>query len=253
VVQLTKTWRFGRTIDQLAKAIRASDPDAVVEVLRTGASDVVFAEVDVEPVRPEGLEPLAEEVRRSGVTTREAAKVGDVPSALAALDRHRLLCAHRRGPFGVARWSSEVERWLSETEPGYADEGEWYLGRPLLVTANDYELGLFNGDTGVVVDSPDGVRVAFAGGPQPTLFAPVRLDAVQTVHAMTVHRAQGSQFDCVSFIVPPPDSPLLTRELLYTAVTRATRRVQVFGSEDAIRRAVLRPANRASGLRSRLG
>ncbi|HWH99580.1 MAG TPA: exodeoxyribonuclease V subunit alpha [Propionibacteriaceae bacterium] len=253
VVQLTHTWRFGGAIDQLAKAIRASDPDAVVAVLRSGASDVVFAEVDVEPARPVGLEPLADQVRRSGVATRKAATVGDVPSALAALDRHRLLCAHRRGPFGVARWSSEVERWLSETEPGYADDGEWYLGRPLLVTANDYELGLFNGDTGVVVDTPDGVRVAFASGAQPTLFAPVRLDAVQTVHAMTVHRAQGSQFDCVSFIVPPPDSPLLTRELLYTAVTRATQRVQVFGSEEAIRRAVLRPANRASGLRSRLG
>ena len=253
VVQLTHTWRFGGAIDLLAKAIRASDPDAVVEVLRARAPDVVFAEVDVEPARPEGFEPLAEQVRSAGAATREAAKAGDVPSALRALDRHRLLCAHRRGPFGVARWSSEVERWLSEAEPGYADDGEWYLGRPLLVTANDYELGLFNGDTGVVVDSPDGVRVAFAGGPQPTLFAPVRLDAVQTVHAMTVHRAQGSQFGCVSFIVPPPDSPLLTRELLYTAVTRATQRVQVFGGEEAIRRAVLRPANRASGLRSRLG
>jgi len=72
------------------------------------------------------------------------------------------------------------------------------------------------------------------------------------VHAMTVHRAQGSQFDTVSFVVPPPDSPLLTRELLYTAVTRARRQVHLIGSEEAVRRAVLRPANRASGLRHRL-
>jgi exodeoxyribonuclease V alpha subunit len=93
---------------------------------------------------------------------------------------------------------------------------------------------------------------AFARGAEATLFAPVRLDSVQTVHAMTVHRAQGSQFGCVSFIVPPPDSPLLTRELLYTAVTRATDRVQVFGTVDAIRQAILHPANRASGLRPRL-
>ena len=76
---------------------------------------------------------------------------------------------------------------------------------------------------------------------------------MQTVHAMTVHRAQGSQFERVSFLVPPPDSPLLTRELLYTAVTRAKEQVQVIGSEAAIRRAILRPANRASGLRNRLG
>jgi exodeoxyribonuclease V alpha subunit len=253
VVQLTHTWRFGGAIDQLAKAIRASDPDAVVAVLRSGAPDVVFAEVDVEPVRPGGLEPLAEQVQRAGVRTRQAAAAGDVPGALAALDQHRLLCGHRRGPYGVTRWSAEVERWLAEAVPGYEEGGEWYLGRPLLVTANDYELGLFNGDTGVVIESPSGVRVAFARGWDPALFPPVRLESVQTVHAMTVHRAQGSQFRCVSFIVPPPDSPLLTRELIYTAVTRATERVQVFGSEEAIRRAVLRPANRASGLRSRLG
>jgi exodeoxyribonuclease V alpha subunit len=253
VVQLTHTWRFGGAIDRLAKAIRASDPDAVVGVLRSGEPDVIFAEVDVEPVRPEGLEPLAELVRRTGGEIRQAALAGDVPAALAALDQHRLLCGHRRGPYGVTRWSAEVERWLAEAVPGYDEDGDWYLGRPLLVTANDYELSLFNGDTGVVIDSPSGVRVAFARGSSPALFAPVRLDAVQTVHAMTVHRAQGSQFGCVSFIVPPPESPLLTRELLYTAVTRATKRVQVFGSEEAIRRAVLRPANRASGLRSRLG
>ena len=75
-------------------------------------------------------------------------------AALAALDQHRLLCAHRRGPYGVGRWSLEVERWLAEAVPGYAEDGEWYVGRPLLVTANDYEMGLYNGDTGVIVDTP---------------------------------------------------------------------------------------------------
>jgi exodeoxyribonuclease V alpha subunit len=104
-----------------------------------------------------------------------------------------------------------------------------------------------------VSTAPDGPRVAFPRGSSAVLFAPVRLDAVQTVHAMTVHRAQGSQFGCVSVVLPPADSPLLSRELLYTAMTRATRRVQVFGTEAAIRRAVERPANRASGLRNRLG
>ncbi len=137
--------------------------------------------------------------------------------------------------------------------PGYGEDGEWYFGRPLLVSANDYELGLFNGDTGVVVQAPEGPRVAFPRGSGAMLIAPVRLDAVQTVHAMTVHRAQGSQFESVSFVVPPPESPLLTRELLYTAVTRATKHVQVIGSEEAVRRAIGRPANRASGLRLRLG
>jgi exodeoxyribonuclease V alpha subunit len=256
VVQLTHTWRFDGAIDALARAIRAADADAAIEVLRSGASDVQFSEVDLESTPTEAsaqaLAVMSAQVREAGVAMLEAARAGDDAGALAALDQHRLLCAHQRGPYGVLRWSLEVERWLSESIPGYAEDGEWYVGRPLLITANDYEMSLYNGDTGVIVQTRDGVRAAFARGAEAKLYPPVRLDAIQTVHAMTVHRAQGSQFDTVSFVVPPPESPLLTRELLYTAVTRARRQVVIIGSEDAIRRAVLRPANRASGLRHRL-
>lgn len=251
VVELTHTWRYAGAIDQLARAIRASDADATMQVLRSGSADLLF--VDATDQDAVGLGELELQVRHAGRRMHAAAQEGDVDGAVAALDQHRLLCAHRQGPFGVIRWSREVERWVSEAVPGYAQDGEWYAGRPLLVTANDYELGLYNGDTGVVVNTDAGLRAAFARGGAPSLIAPVRLAAVQTMHAMTVHRAQGSQFSCVSVIVPPPESPLLTRELLYTAVTRATHRVQVFGSEEAIRRAVLRPARRASGLRERLG
>jgi exodeoxyribonuclease V alpha subunit len=256
VVQLTHTWRFGGAIDALARAIRTADADAAVAVLRSGASDVLFREVDLESAAPEtaasALADMAAQVRTAGVAMFEAARSGEVQKALAALDRHRLLCAHRRGPYGVMRWGLEAERWLAESIPGYGEDGEWYLGRPLLVTANDYEMSLYNGDTGVIVETPAGVRAAFARGAAPALYPPVRLDAIQTVHAMTVHRAQGSQFDAVSFVVPPAESPLLTRELLYTAVTRARRQVLLIGSEESVRRAVLRPANRASGLRHRL-
>ncbi len=153
-----------------------------------------------------------------------------------------------------SRWVLEVERWLADAIPGYGEEGEWYPGRPLLVTANDYELNLYNGDTGRGRPHPRrraAGRTSVAATTR-SLYAPVRLDAVQTVHAMTVHRAQGSQFRSVSFVVPPVTSPLLTRELLYTAVTRATDHVEVIASEAAIRRAIARPANRASGLRNRL-
>lgn len=253
VVELTHTWRFGGAIGDLARAIRASDADRAIDILRSGAEGLTFSEVDLDTVSPAGLQQLTQQVTTAGHELRLAALSGDVDAALDALDQHRLLCAHRRGPYGVARWSLETERWLAAAIPGYAEGGEWYAGRPLLITANDYGLGLYNGDTGVVVDTPQGARAAFARGGGPTLLAPARLDAVQTVHAMTVHRAQGSQFRSVSFIVPPPESALLTRELLYTAVTRATQHVQVLGSEEAIRRAIVRPANRASGLRDRLG
>ncbi|WP_091518501.1 exodeoxyribonuclease V subunit alpha [Microlunatus soli] len=259
VVRLQHTWRFGGAIDQLARAIRASDPDRVMEILRSGDPALWFAEPIADPtvagdaaIDATSLHQLRSEVVGSARQMRDSAEIGDVSGALAALDQHRLLCAHRRGPYGVSRWSREILRWLGDAIPGYATAGEWYPGRPLLITANDYELSLYNGDTGVVVQTPRGVRAAFARGGEPTMIAPVRLDAVQSVHAMTVHRAQGSQFRTVSFIVPPADSPLLTRELLYTAVTRATERVLVVGTEQAIRRATLRPANRASGLRTRL-
>lgn len=257
VVQLTRPWRYGGQIDELARAIRREDADTVLAVLRSGAPDVGFCEVQLDPLAgraagPEELTELTASVVEAGRLTREAAEAGDVRAALRGLDSHRLLCAHRRGPYGVTRWSIEAERWLVDAVPGYGEDGEWYLGRPLLVTANDYEMSLYNGDTGVVVQTAQGPRAAFARGAEPTLVAPVRLDAVQTVHAMTVHRAQGSQFTQVTFVVPPPDSPLLTRELLYTAVTRATSRVLVLGTEEAVRRAVERPALRASGLRHRL-
>jgi exodeoxyribonuclease V alpha subunit len=256
VVQLSHTWRFDGAIEALARAIRAADADTAIDVLRSGASDVHFSEVDLESAATEtsvrALAGMAAQVREAGIAVLQAATSEDTTAALAALDRHRLLCAHQHGPYGVLRWGLEVERWLTESIPGYAEDGEWYVGRPLLVTANDYEMSLYNGDTGVIVQTPEGVRAAFARGAGARLYPPVRLDAIQTVHAMTVHRAQGSQFDTVSFVVPPPDSPLLTRELLYTAVTRARRQVNLIGSEQAVRRAVLRPANRASGLRHRL-
>jgi exodeoxyribonuclease V alpha subunit len=254
VVQLTWTWRFGQAIHALARSIRAGDDDEVMAVLRAGSHEVRFVELD--PDAEPGVATLHEvvgNVQQAGAAMLDAARAGDIRGALAALDRHRVLCGHRRGPYGAGRWSFEVEHWLAQAIPGYAEDGEWYVGRPLLVTANDYEMGLYNGDTGVIVDTPAGVRAAFARGAEATLFPPVRLDAVQTVHAMTVHRAQGSQFDRVTFLVPPPTSPLLTRELLYTAVTRAKEQVLLIGAETAIRRAVLRPANRASGLRNRLG
>ena len=181
----------------------------------------------------------------------EAALRGDVTTALAALERHRVLCAHRRGPYGVTRWSAEIERWLRAALP-QAPTGPWYPGRPVLVTANDYDVGLFNGDTGVAVAMPEGLRVAFARGGVPTLHPPARLSEVATVHAMTVHRGQGSQFRRVTVVLPPAESPLLTRELLYTAVTRAAEFVRVVGTEEAVRTAVCRPVSRASGLRHRL-
>jgi exodeoxyribonuclease V alpha subunit len=252
VVRLRTVHRYGSAIAELAEAIRRGRADDAVEVLRRGSPEVEFVDTELDTRRPAGVEGLRADVVDSGRALIEAALAGDGFAALQAMDRHRLLCAHRRGTYGVARWSQQVESWLGAAVERFAPDREWYIGRPLIVTANDYELGLFNGDTGVVIDrGASGLTAVFTRGTDVLEVAPNRLDSVQTVHALTVHRAQGSQFARVSVLVPPPESALLTRELLYTAVTRARQSVRVVGLEAFVRAAVDRPVVRASGLRKR--
>src|SRR6478735_9915619 len=245
VVTLDHVWRFHGTVAAFARAVQAGDADAAIALLRGGSDDLQFVETD-SAAAPQAVRT---DVVDAGVALAAAARRSDVAAALTALERHRVLCGHRRGPYGVTRWSREIERWLADAVPEVGEHDEWYPGRPVLVTANDYDTGLYNGDTGVVVATPDGPRVAFPGR---ALLAPSRLAEVATVHAMTVHRGQGSQFSRVTVVLPPAESPLLTRELLYTAATRARTFVRVVGSEAAVRVAVGRPVSRASGLSHRL-
>lgn len=150
---------------------------------------------------------------------------------------------------------NRIESWLAAEIPGFAHERGWYAGRPLLVTENDYGLRLYNGDTGVAVadgDADGRLSAAFERRGEVVKFRPTRLSAVDTVYAMTIHKAQGSQFDTAAVLLPPSSSRILTRELLYTAITRAKEKLVLVGTEDAIKTAVERPVARASGLRDRL-
>lgn len=238
VASLTTSHRFGRDIGELAAAVRAGDSDAALEVLRAGGEHIEWLPT---------AGTLRDVLLPQALRLREACLLGDTATALQTLEEHRLLCAHRRGPFGVAHWNRQVERWLTEAtgEPLWST---WYAGRPILVTANDYGLKLYNGDTGVTVAAPDGLRVAVGA----LSFTPGRLAEVETMHAMTIHKSQGSQAAEVTVLLPPEDSRLLTRELFYTAVTRAKSRVRVVGSEAEVRAAIDRRAVRATGLGRRL-
>jgi exodeoxyribonuclease V alpha subunit len=228
IVVLDEVYRYDERIGRVAEAIRRGDADATVAALRA-VTWITDDEIDV--------------VRERAVATAHAvtaaAEAGDGAGAIAALGSFRLLCAHRRGPYGVSAWTAQIEDWTG------AGGAEWYVGRPLLVTANDYGLQLFNGDTGVVIAAENGLMAAF----ERSEVSPTRLAAIETVYAMTVHKAQGSQFDTAAVVLPEPTSPILTRELLYTAVTRARQELIVVGSEEAVRAAVVRPVARASGLR----
>lgn len=248
VAALTENFRSEQDIKALAEALRDGDADDVLRVLRTPSDQVSFVEADDDAALEAALRPDSAAAARA---IWEAATAEDPVRALEELDRYRLLCAHREGPYGVRRWNQRVEHWLGE-EVGVELYSQWYVGRPLLVTNNDYALDVYNGETGVVVLQNGRPRAFVAGSERLKEFAPGRLDAVETMHAMTIHKSQGSQADRVTVLLPDAGSRLLTRELFYTAVTRARRHVRVVGTEEAVRAAVGTSAQRATGLRLRL-
>ena len=204
---------------------------------------------DAEPT----LAAVRGEAVDAGRAVYEAAQAGAAHAAIVAHGAFRVLCAHRRGPQGVAAWTARIEAWLATAIPGFEPDGPAYVGRSLLVTENDYELRLYNGDTGVVVQAgPNRVSAAFARRDALLEFTPSRLGAIETALAMTIHKSQGSQFETAVVLLPPATSRTLTRELLYTAATRARTRLILVGTEPTLRAAVSRPVGRASGLRARL-
>ncbi len=226
---LTESHRFpiGSAVDRFAAAIRAGDADAALTVLTerspagehggvglTWCDEAGDTARGADAVRDVALDPA----RRTVALSAD----GDATGALASLAEVRVLCAHRRGPFGVAHWNRRVEQWLAADGP--APRG-FYLGRPVLVTANDPANGLFNGDLGVVVADGDERTVAF---PHATAFrrlAPARLESIETVHAMTIHKSQGSEFDHVVVVLPPRRLPPgLTRAALHRGHPRPTTR-----------------------------
>ncbi len=254
IVVLDRVYRYGAAIAQLADAVRSGDADRALAVLSGEQAEVEWLQVDLESGDGEAaLGPVRRHTIATGRAVIEAARAGAATDALRALAEFRLLCAHRRGPFGVSTWGSRQQAWLSEAVEDLDLEQRDYVGRPLLVTENDYELGLYNGDTGVIVQSdPDHALAMFERGERLLSFSPLRLGAVETVYAMTIHKSQGSQYATAAVLLPPADSPILTRELLYTAVTRARQCLILVGTEETVRAAVARPVTRASGLRERL-
>ena len=254
IIVLRRVHRFGGAIEQLAAAIHDGNGAGAIDLLRSGPDDVGWIDADVgDPDAERSMAPVRQAVVSNGRALTTAARSRDLREARRVLESLRVLCAHRRGPYGVATWTTIIERWLGAAIDGYAAGGTWYVGRPLLVTENDYELRLYNGDIGVVAaTSGDQVSAVFERRGQLVELNPTRLGPVETVHAMTVHKSQGSQFDTIVLILPEAASPILTRQLLYTAVTRARLRVTVVGSEASIRAAISRPIARASGLGDRL-
>ncbi|HDP79632.1 MAG TPA: exodeoxyribonuclease V subunit alpha [Spirochaetes bacterium] len=251
IVILKKSYRFGPEsgIGRLAAAVREGDFTAVKDVLENDSF------VDVRWRRlppPGGLAGALEEMVLDGYGAYLLAP--DPGAALAAMGNFMILSPLRRGPWGAHNLNMSVEFILKRHY--FIESGEkWYRHRPVMVNVNDYGSGLFNGDTGVVFpgEESDGPRAYFEDeGGSLRALPPSRLPSHETCFALTVHKSQGSEYDRVLLILPGRYSPVLTRELLYTAVTRARKFVAIWADEAVMKKTVEAVTRRASGLRDLL-
>ena len=260
VTDLVYNWRFREVggIGRVAAAAVAGDDGAVLAALREPSTDAAGTAQLRTLADPDAFERLAARLadERFAPDVEAARRGGGPNSGAGRAQPFRVLCAHRVGPFGAERFNRLVERRLRARGLASAHDA-FYPGRPILVTRNDMKTGLSNGDTGVVVRDAGGTpRVWFpelrgeGGGPR--LVSPARLPPHESFFALTVHRAQGSEYDEVAVVLGPTDSRVATRELLYTAVTRARRRVVIHGSEESITAAMQRVTERSSGLHDAL-
>jgi exodeoxyribonuclease V alpha subunit len=253
IVPLKKSYRFAPAggIDALRRAVNAGDADRVLMLLDESGDGPVALQT---PTGPGHLFKLLRQ--RLATAHRGLPACKDPAQALAMLEGERLLCVVREGPWGVQAVNQWVETRQSVQRRSGADR-RWYPGRPILITANDYRLGLYNGDVGITLAENEGdadrLSVFFPAQTGEIRKIPVhRIAEHETAWAMTVHKSQGSEFDHVHLILPDSDTPLLSRPLLYTAVTRARATVTIYGRRRILAAAVGRSIQRSSGLRDAL-
>ena len=256
IVLLKHSYRFGADsgIGALAKAVnKGKAPDALALLEGAPHTDIRWQILDDPDELPDAL---AEPISAGYAPYLQAAREKAGPTAVFALfNQFRVLSALRNGPFGVHALNRLCEKILDEG--GWINAGtDWYLGRPVMIVSNDYNLRLFNGDIGITLRDPDAaerMKVFFLGSDGALRgFAPARLPEHETVYAMTVHKSQGSEFDQVLVVTPNAPSPVLSRELLYTALTRAKQQANFYGAPEVFSDAVERRLRRSSGLRDRL-
>ncbi|MBY4953426.1 exodeoxyribonuclease V subunit alpha [Pantoea sp. DY-17] len=252
---LRKSYRFDANsgIGQLAAAVNAGDAKAVEAAFKAGFSDITRQPLQDADAYQAMLTEIAAGYQPFLKLIRQRADPAEI---IAAFGRYQLLCALREGPFGVQGLNQRIEQKLMQLQLIRRPTGgsRWYQGRPVMVTRNDSALGLFNGDIGITLFDEEGLLKVFFPLPDGSIKAvqPSRLPTHDTAWAMTVHKSQGSEFDHTALVMPAQFLPVLTRELIYTAITRARKQLTLYSDDCVFRRAVQLRTQRRSGLLERL-
>jgi len=249
VVQLQKSYRFGTEsgIGKVSRTVNKGDGDLALSQMKENTyHDIAWKTLPT-------ANKLYSQLRDSVLKGYKPYLTATDPFEVFHLfEQFRIVCALRKGPYGVSAVNGLVEQILRD-EKLINPNMSWYKGRPVLITQNDYELGLFNGDIGIILPDPGSNEElrAFFPSTEGELrkFLPFRLPEHETAYAMTVHKSQGSN---ALLLLPDRDTPVLTRELIYTGITRAKKTVEVWATEPVFLKGVHKRTFRASGLRDAL-
>jgi exodeoxyribonuclease V alpha subunit len=249
VILLTKSYRFDESsgIGKLSTAVNQGAADLSIQLIANqDYQDITL--LDNESI--DAFQDLLEEK-----TKRYFQKLQHCESPQEAFDilgQFRILAAHRKGPWGIRYINQYVENILRR-EGHISKYTRWYPGKPIMVNINDYRLGLFNGDTGICYPNEEGdLRVYFQHEDTIRAIAPSRLPDYNRAYALTVHKSQGSEFDHIFLILPAEVSGILSRELIYTAITRARTQVSILSSQKVLRKGIEKRIKRSSGLSNRM-
>ncbi len=246
---LRQSYRFsaGSGIGQLAAAVNQGDLARLDTIRHGGYQDIALRSLASADDWLAMLGEISDGYSAMLEMIRQQSAPEDI---LQAFSRYQLLCALREGPFGVSGLNQRIEQRLRQQKRLAPASGQWYSGRPVMITRNDSALGLFNGDIGITMADHSGQLKVYFMLPEGDVKAvqPSRLPPHDTAWAMTVHKSQGSEFDHTALVLPPQFSPVLSRELVYTAITRARKQLTIYSDESLFNRAVQSRTLRRSGL-----
>ena len=246
-IALDRVHRFGvdSGIAKLATAIREGDASEALRVLRDQRlTDVAL----IDPTDGSAVAQIEQQAVASATSVIESALRGDAATALLAATEFKILAATKQGPFGVQWWTERITQHCAEVISKADQYNPWYVGRPVIITQNDAVQRVFNGDVGVTLDLEGTRSIALPEQDGIRYLPAVRLGAVDTWWAMTIHKSQGSEFPNVVVTLPAVASPIVSRELLYTGVTRAKASVTIIATESTLRAGIMKQVVRTSGL-----